>query len=62
MIRQEPNEDEWNPLLVSAAEFLKTDEMSREEYLTWIVQQHGYCLSLEACTSEDVIPNANYDN
>ena len=29
------------------AEFFKTDEMSREEYLTWTVQQHGDCLSIE---------------
>ena len=52
-IKKEPNEDEWNPVIVSAAELFKTDEMSREEYLTLIVQQHGYCHSIEGCTPED---------
>ena len=52
-IKKEPNEDEWNPVIVSAAELFKTDEMSREEYLTWIVQQHGFCYSIEGDTPED---------
>ena len=52
-IKKEPNEDEWNPVIVSAAELFKTDEMSREEYLTWIVQQHGFCYSIEGATPED---------
>ena len=51
-IKKEPNEDEWNPVIVSAAELFKTDEMSREEYLTWIVQQHGFCYSIEGDTPE----------
>ena len=32
-IKEEPNEIEWNPVIVSMAEFFKTDEISREEYL-----------------------------
>ena len=39
------------------AEFFKTDEMAREEYLTWTVQQHGDCLSLDGYfhyTSEEI--------
>ena len=27
--------------------------MSREKYLTWIVQQHGFCYSIEGDTPED---------
>ena len=36
-IKKETNLIEWNPVIVSMAEFFKTDEMYREEYLVWTV-------------------------
>ena len=33
--------------------------MSREEYFTWTVEQHEYCLSLDGYTSEEI--KAEYD-
>ena len=48
-IKKEPNEDEWNPVIFSAAEF---DDMSREEYLTCYIRQYGFCYSIEGDTPE----------
>ena len=42
-IKKEPNESEWNPVIFSAAEL---DDMSREEYLTCYIRQHGFCYSI----------------
>ena len=49
-----------DPSNVSQAEFFKTDEMSREEYLTWTVEQPEYCLSLDGYKSEEI--KAKYVN
>ena len=46
------DDDEWNPVIVSAAELFKTDEMSREQYLTWCCEQDYGILSIEGDTPE----------